>query len=91
MCKLNATLVFAMAFVLVAPCIVLAENANFNYGSIKYKYKPQKDDGVSSATKRDAASGLPTGKRMHEPITNLPSNQSIGTSTTATGRARLQH
>ncbi|HEY6861961.1 MAG TPA: hypothetical protein VI358_19515 [Pseudolabrys sp.] len=63
--KLNAILVIAMPFVLAAPCITLAEDVTLSYGSIKHEYKPQNDDG----TKRDAASGLPTGKRMHKPIT----------------------
>jgi type VI protein secretion system component Hcp len=62
--KLNATLVIAIAFVLAAPCIALP--ASLTYKEIKYDYKQQDNKGTSA---RDAASGLPTGKRMHKPIT----------------------
>jgi type VI protein secretion system component Hcp len=84
MSKLNATLVIAMASVLAAPCIALAENVTLTYGGPKVEYKEQKADGP-----RDAASGLPTGKRMHKPITITKGVSPASTNLTTTTKTNL--
>jgi hypothetical protein len=46
-----------------------AEEVHLNYGTIKQEYKEQKPDG----TARDPQSGLPTGQRLHKPLTTTVS------------------
>jgi hypothetical protein len=61
----NPILPVAIAFVLVAPCTALAQSPSLNFQKIEHEYKEQKPDG----TARDPQSGLPTGQRMHKPLT----------------------
>jgi len=64
----NPILAIAVAFVVAAPCTALAQTPSFKFQKIEQEYKPQKDDGTLGAA-RDAQSGLPTGQRMHKPLT----------------------
>jgi hypothetical protein len=56
-------LIVAVPLALVAPTIASAET---DYTKTNQTYTPQKPDGTSSP--RDASTGLPTGKRMHKPV-----------------------
>lgn len=45
------------------------ESISLNFTKIEMKYQEQDASSSSSVSPRDAASGLPTGKRMHKPLT----------------------
>ena len=57
------TIVFAIVF--AAPCTALAQSPSLNFQKIEQENKPQRPDGTAA---RDPQSGLPTGKRMHKPL-----------------------